>query len=90
MLPAAAADRKLLHGSVTADGRTFLVAAIDHTTGMVLGQRQVADKRGESTAIGPLLSGLPAGMVWTLDALHTSKKTARLITGPLRGHTSCF
>ena len=90
LLPAAAADGKLLHGSVTADSRTFLVAAIDHATGVVLGQRRVADKRGESTAIEPLLSGLPAGIVWTLDALHTSKKTARLITGPLRGHYILF
>jgi predicted transposase YbfD/YdcC len=90
LLPGAAADGKLLHGSVTANSRTFLVAAIDHTTGMVLGQRQVADKRGESTAIEPLLSALPDGMVWTLDALHTSKKTARLITGPLRGHYILF
>lgn len=90
LLPGAAADGKLLHGSVTAGSRTFLVAAIDHTTGMVLGQQQVADKRGESTTIEPLLSGLPAGIVWTLDALHTSKKTARLITGPLRGHYILF
>jgi len=37
LLPAAAADGKLLRGSVTTDGRTFLVAAIDHTTGTVLG-----------------------------------------------------
>ena len=90
LLPAAAADGKLLHGSVTASARRFLVAAIDHTTGMVLGQQQVADKRGESTTIEPLLSALPAGIVWTLDALHTSKKTARLITGPLRGHYILF
>jgi predicted transposase YbfD/YdcC len=87
LLPAAALDGKLLHGSVTTDRRTFLVAAIDHTTGAVLGQRQVADKRGENTALQPLLSTLDtAGTVFTLDALHTSKKTARLITGPLRGH----
>jgi len=79
-----------LHGSVTADARTFLVAAIDHTTGMVLGQRQVADKRGENTALQPLLSDLAAGIVWTLDALHTSKRTARLITGPLHGHYILF
>jgi hypothetical protein len=26
------------------------------------------------------------GMVWTLDALHTAKDTARLITGDLDGH----
>jgi predicted transposase YbfD/YdcC len=86
LLPAAAVDGKLLHGSVTAGGRTFLVAAIDHTTGAILGQRQVADKRGENTALQPLLSTLDTGRVWTLDALHTNKKTARLITGPMHGH----
>lgn len=86
LLPAAAVDGKLLHGSVTAGGRTFLVAAIDHTTGAILGQRQVADKRGENTALQPLLSTLDIGRVWTLDALHTNKKTARLITGPMHGH----
>lgn len=86
LLPAAAADGKLLHGTVTDDGRTFLVAVIDHATGAVLGQRQVADKRGENTALRPLLSGLKPGMVFTLDALHTSRKTARLITGPLNSH----
>jgi predicted transposase YbfD/YdcC len=90
LLPAAAADGKLLHGSVTTASRTFLVAAIDHTTGTVLGQRQVADKRGENTALEPLLSGLDTGRVWTLDALHTNKKTARLITGPLNSHYILF
>lgn len=90
LLPAAAADGKLLHGSVTAAGRTFLVAAIDHTTGTVLRQRQVADKRGENTALQPLLSGMDPGRVWTLDALHTNKKTARLITGPLNSHYILF
>jgi len=90
LLPAAAADGKLLHGSVTAAGRTFLVAAIDHTTGIILRQRQVADKRGENTALQPLLSGMAPGRVWTLDALHTNKKTARLITGPLGGHYILF
>lgn len=86
LLPAAAVDGKLLHGSVTTGGRVFLVAAIDHSTGAVLGQRQVADKRGENTVQQPLLSTLDTGRVWTLDALHTNKKTARLITGPMRGH----
>ena len=76
LLPAAAVDGKLLRGSVTTDTRTFLVAAIDHTTATVLGQEQVADKRGENTTVEPLLSGLGPGRVWTLDALHTNKKTA--------------
>ncbi|GGM53545.1 ISAs1 family transposase [Micromonospora sonchi] len=87
LLPAAAIDGKLLHGTVTAAGRVFLVAAIGHGTGTVLGQRQVADKRGEGTVIEPLLGGLDVtGMVLTLDALHTTKKTARLITGTLHAH----
>ena len=61
LLPAAAVDGKLLHGSATTSGRAFLVAAIDHATGAVLGQRQVADKRGENTALRPLLSALDTG-----------------------------
>ncbi len=87
LLPAAAIDGKLLHGTVTATGRVFLVAAISHGTAVVAGQRQVADKRGEGTAVEPLLAGLDvAGMVLTLDALHTTKKTARLITNDLHAH----
>jgi predicted transposase YbfD/YdcC len=87
LLPAAAIDGKLLHGTVTVAGRVFLVAAIGHRTGVVLGQRQVADKRGEGSAVPDLLGGLDvAGMVLTLDALHTTKKTARLITETLHAH----
>lgn len=87
LLPAAAIDGKLLHGTVTAAGRVFLVAAIGHGTGVVAGQRQVADKRGEGTVVESLLAGLDvAGMVLSLDALHTTKKTARLITGTLHAH----
>jgi predicted transposase YbfD/YdcC len=65
----------------------FLVAAITHHRGVILGQRQVPDKRGENTVIADLLTPLDvAGMMITLDALHTTKKTARLITGPLKAH----
>ena len=87
-LPAAAVDGKALRGARTPEGgRVFLVAAIDHATGAVLGQRQVGDKRGEGAAARDLLTGLRArGMVWTLDALHTTKATARLITTDLHGH----
>ena len=88
LLPAAAVDGKALRGARTPDGgRVFLVAAIDHATGAVLGQRQVGDKRGEGAAARDLLTGLRApAMVWTLDALHTTKATARLITTDLHGH----
>jgi predicted transposase YbfD/YdcC len=87
LLPAAAIDGKLLHGTRSAAGQVFLVAAITHDRAVVLGQRQVPDKRGENTVIADLLASLDvAGMMLTLDALHTSKKTARLITGPLNAH----
>lgn len=87
LLPAAAIDGKLLHGSRTPTGQVFLVAAITHHRGVILGQRQVPDKRGETAVIADLLAPLDvAGMLLTLDALHTSKKTARLITGPLGAH----
>jgi predicted transposase YbfD/YdcC len=87
LLPAAAVDGKLLHGTRTPTGQVFLVAAITHHRGVVLGQRQVPDKRGENTVIADLLTPLDVtGMLLTLDALHTTKKTARLITGPLRAH----
>ena len=87
LLPAAATDGKLLHGTRTPSGQVFLVAAVTHDRGIILGQRQVPDKRGENTVIAGLLAPLDvAGMMLTLDALHTTKKTARLITGPLAAH----
>jgi predicted transposase YbfD/YdcC len=87
LLPAVAVDGKLLRGSVTSAGRVFLVAAVTHDRGVVLGQRQVADKRGETTVTADLLAPLDvAGMVLTMDALHTTKKTARMITEDLHAH----
>jgi predicted transposase YbfD/YdcC len=87
LLPAAAIDGKLLHGTRTPTGQVFLVAAVTHDRGAILGQRQVPDKRGENAVIADLLTPLDvAGMMLTLDALHTTKKTARLITGPLNAH----
>ena len=85
--PAAAIDGKLLHGTRTQAGQVFLVGAITHDRGIILGQRQVPNKRGENAVIADLLTPLNvAGMMLTLDALHTTKKTARLITGPLDAH----
>jgi predicted transposase YbfD/YdcC len=87
LLPAAAVDGKLLHGTRTPAGQVFLVAAVTHDRGVILGQRQVPDKRGENAVIADLLTPLDvAGMMITLDALHTTKKAARLITGPLKAH----
>lgn len=87
LLPAAALDGKALTGARTESGRVFLVGAVDHASGAVLGQTQVPDKRGEGEAARALPTHLDlAGWVFTLDALHTTKKTARLITGSLNGH----
>ncbi|MBF8184951.1 ISAs1 family transposase [Nonomuraea sp. K274] len=88
LLPGAAVDGKACRGARTADGgRVFLVGAISHDHGVVLGQCQVASKRGEGPAARALLTQMDvAGMVLTLDALHTTKTTARLITEQLGAH----
>jgi predicted transposase YbfD/YdcC len=87
VLPGAALDGKALRGARTDAGPVFLVGAIGHARGAVLGQRQVPSKRGEGVAARDLLTCLNVpGMVWTLDALHTTRTTARLITKDLHGH----
>ncbi|MFC7646135.1 ISAs1 family transposase [Streptosporangium lutulentum] len=87
LLPAAALDGKALRGARTAEGgRVVLVGAISHEHGVILGQCQVASKKGEGPAARTLLPHLPIeGMVLTLDALHTTKTTARMIT-QMGGH----
>jgi hypothetical protein len=87
LLSAAALDGKALTGARTESGRVFLVGAVAHASGAVLGQTQVPDKRGEGEAARTLLIQLALrDWVFTLDALHTTKRTARLITGPLQSH----
>jgi predicted transposase YbfD/YdcC len=87
LLPAAAVDGKAIRGARTDSGRVFLVGVISHDSGAVLGQCQVPGKRGEGPAARRLLSDLEvSGMVLTLDALHTTKTTARLITEELHAH----
>ncbi|GAA3441104.1 ISAs1 family transposase [Planomonospora venezuelensis] len=88
LLPAAAVDGKALRGARTAEGgRVFLVGAIAHDSGTVLGQCQVPGKRGEGPAARRLLADLDlSGMVCTLDALHTTATTARLLTQTLNAH----
>jgi hypothetical protein len=87
LLPGAAVDGKAVRGARTATGTVFLVSAIAHVSGVVLGQRQVPDNKGEGGAVDALLATLDAaGMVLTMDALHTTRKTARLITEKLHAH----
>lgn len=88
---ALAVDGKTLRGSRTAtsgsdiggsgEGARHLLAVIDHDTGTVLGQRNVAGKTNEITEFVPLLDTLTGlnptgdltGMVITADALHTQR-----------------
>jgi hypothetical protein len=70
-----AVDGKTLRGAHTPDGDgrlVHLLAAMDHATRGVLGQRQVAGAPEEVPAFAPLLAPLDLnGVVVTADALQT-------------------
>jgi hypothetical protein len=78
---ATALDGKTLRGSKTESGKAIhLLAALQHGTGVVVGQRQVSDKSNEITAAQPLLENLDlAGQMVTADAMHTQTELARYI-----------
>ncbi|WP_225102734.1 ISAs1 family transposase [Streptomyces sp. CoH27] len=82
--PALAVDGKSLRGAARARGRKIhLLAALEHTTGLVLAQLDVGDKTNEITRFQPLLKtvvGL-AGVVVTADALHTQREHAAYLLG---------
>ncbi|HYN66296.1 MAG TPA: ISAs1 family transposase, partial [Ornithinibacter sp.] len=64
----------------TAVHAPHLVAAFDHDCGVVLGQLAVAAKSNEIPAVRSLLTAFDlAGVVVTVDAMHTQSDTARLI-----------
>ncbi|MEU8927378.1 hypothetical protein AB0D10_41765 [Kitasatospora sp. NPDC048545] len=75
-------DGKSLRGAAKARGRKIhLLAAVEHTTGLVLAQLDVGEKNGETSRFQPLLDSVAdlAGMVVTSDALHTvSSRTCTL------------
>jgi predicted transposase YbfD/YdcC len=59
-----------------------LLAVMDHTTGAVLGQTQVAAKTNEIARFQPLLDGVDlTGAVVTADALHTQHAHADWLVG---------
>ncbi|WP_371674183.1 ISAs1 family transposase [Streptomyces sp. NBC_00289] len=73
-----AVDGKSLRGAARANGhRIHLLAALDHTTGLVLTQLDVAEKTNEITCFQPLLETITdlAGVVVTSDAMHTNAST---------------
>ncbi len=68
-----ALDGKTVRGARTATTcAPHLVAALDHNTGTVIGQVQVAAKRNEIPAVRDLLACFDlTGVVVTVDAMHT-------------------
>ena len=77
-----ALDGKDVHGASKHTGgeRRMMVAAVEHGTGLVLGQVQVGDKTNEIPAVRELTRGLDlGGRVVTLDALHAQHETARAL-----------
>ena len=80
VLPGISMDGKDVRGASkqTADGRRMLVAAVEHSSGLVLGQVEVDSKTNEIPAVRELARELDlAGRTVTLDALHVQHKTAR-------------
>lgn len=79
-----AIDGKTVRGARAAGASTpHLIAALDHATGIVLGQNAVEVKSNEIPAVRDLLAGFdPAhlhGCVITVDAMHTQDLTAKTI-----------
>ena len=79
-----AVDGKDLRGASkqTEDGRRMMVAAVEHDTGVVLGQVEVDSKSNEIPAVRELSSGLDlTGRIVTMDAMHAQHETARCLLG---------
>lgn len=81
-----AIDGKTVRGARTAStSAPDLVAALDHATGVVLGQIAVPAKTNEIPAVRDLLAGFDVadlhGSLITLDAMHTQTDTAEVING---------
>lgn len=84
MLGAGAADGKAVrgagHGQASAPQ---LLSLLHHGRGVVLGQRQIADKTNEVPELAPLLADALVNSdvaVITADALHTVRESARKIS----------
>lgn len=75
-----AVDGKEVRGAKNAGGsRVFLMGALDHGTGTVIGQESIGEKTNEIPHFGPLLDQLGdlTGAIVTADALHTQRAHAQ-------------
>ncbi|MER5841631.1 ISAs1 family transposase [Streptomyces prasinus] len=79
-----AVDGKSLRGAAEAAGRKIhLLAACEHTTGLVLARLDVGGKTNEITRFQPRLKTVAdlAGTVVTSDAMHTQREHAEYLLG---------
>ncbi|MFD8209649.1 ISAs1 family transposase [Streptomyces sp. NPDC059695] len=79
-----AVDGKSQRGAAKAkDRKIYLLAALDHTTGLVLAQMDVGEKTNEITCFQPLLDTVAdlAGVMVTSDAMHTQREHADYLLG---------
>ena len=77
----AADGKRILRPNRNGDGHHETVALVDHETGAPFALLNFGDDGGELAAVHDLLERSDiGGRVITLDALHTTRKTAKLIT----------
>jgi predicted transposase YbfD/YdcC len=83
-----AVDGKTLRGSASgADPGQHLLAALDHTHGVVLGQVDVQAKTNEIPMLPTLLDRIDlAGAIVTADAMHTQREHARYLVAQRGAH----
>lgn len=73
-------DGKAVRGSGTHGQPLHLVSKVCHATGRVLRQHAVADKSNEIPVVQQMLRDRDLrGLLITVDALHTQRRTAALI-----------
>jgi predicted transposase YbfD/YdcC len=86
-LPQIAVDGKTSRGAKTAGNPAPHLLAALSGTGVVLAQRQIADKSNEITAFIPLLTPLDlTGQVITADAMQTQRGHARWLRETANAH----
>ena len=79
-----AMDGKDIRGASkqTEGGRRMMVAAVEHGTGLVLGQVEVDAKSNEIPAVRDLAESVDVtGRIVTVDAMHAQHETARCLLG---------
>lgn len=83
-VPVIAVDGKEARGAKNGAGaRVFLMGALDHATGTVIGQESIGEKTNEIPHFATLMDRLGdlSGVIVTADALHTQREHAKYLHG---------